>query len=322
MRIWAIVEARVNEQIQEAINKHDASQSKVKKWRNSWRSASPITKGSFILTAAIALATIAYALTAWRTLGAMRQISSDSSTQTQKLIDAAQQMKDAAWQFKGSAEGIDGNLGNAVAKLQGQVDQMKAQTSATEDAFYWEQRPWVAVQLPEVSPSAVGVRSSSLSSALVRPIVHNTGRTPALKWRVECQQFATRPSQEKVPDCDEIRRANTEEEINEDAREILKTQPTVTPDEARHRATSFIEQAEAERETPGAEGKTLVPDEIQELGFSGEIAPEDSNYHYLVGRIVYGDAIRPSVEHSTNFCLERFGGSHHWHLCDFGQTMN
>jgi hypothetical protein len=46
MRIRTIVEAYVNEKVQEAIAKYDASQNKTKKWRNSWRSASPITVAS------------------------------------------------------------------------------------------------------------------------------------------------------------------------------------------------------------------------------------------------------------------------------------
>ncbi len=128
------MEAYVNQQIQDAIHRYDESQSKIKRWRNSWRSASPLTKGTFFLTAVVTVATISYAIAAWRTLTVMRTIANDSATQTQKLIDAASQMKDAGWQFKGSAQGIDGNLANAVGKLQGQVDQMKQSAKAASDS--------------------------------------------------------------------------------------------------------------------------------------------------------------------------------------------
>lgn len=137
-----LVKAYIDKQIENAIKQHDESQAKGKRWRNSWRSASPITKGSFIMTTAIAGATIAYALIAWGQYCAMQRIASDNSNQTRELIDAANQMKNAAWNFKGSAQGIDGNIGNAVGKLQTQteqtgklVDESRRQEANTERQF-------------------------------------------------------------------------------------------------------------------------------------------------------------------------------------------
>jgi hypothetical protein len=57
MSVPPTVKAYVKEQIQKSLGKK-------KRWRNSWRSASPITKGSFLMTLGIAIATIAYAVIA------------------------------------------------------------------------------------------------------------------------------------------------------------------------------------------------------------------------------------------------------------------
>lgn len=117
-----LVKAYIDKHVENAIKQHEESQTNGNKWRNSWRSASPITKGSFIMTAAIAGATIAYALIAWGQLHAMRTIAGDNSKQTQELIGAATQMKNAGWVFSGAAQGINNAGWNAVGKLNAQAE--------------------------------------------------------------------------------------------------------------------------------------------------------------------------------------------------------
>lgn len=298
--IRSIVEACVDQQIQDAIKKYD--ESKKKKWRNSWRSASPITKGSFILTAFIAGATIAYAVTAWYTLGAMREISRESGAQTQKLLEAANQMKDAAWEFKGSAQAIDGNLGNAVAKLQGQVDQMQryaddadatvgtAQDSVkvARDATYLELRPWVGVRVVPVScPNAANTNCQALV-----PVAHNSGKTPALHWKPTC--FGKTDTEAKAElGCAEAGRLN-----GLDIESIMNTIPW--------------------------QGKTVVPDGDAEFGglmTSAKTGDQRFTNEYVLGVFTYHDALRSEVEHFTNYCVWRHGNGD-WQLCNFGQDMN
>jgi|CZKF01.1.fsa_nt_gi hypothetical protein len=179
----AFIKTYIDQQIQNAIKQHDESQPKIKKWRNSWRSASPITKAGVVLTFAVAIATIAYSLIAWRQLNAMQVISAGNAQQTQQLIEAANQIKVAAWEFKGSAQSINENVGNAVKTLQSQVEQMDASRrsadknsavsmQATIDNFHNEQRAWISAQ------PATGAPKENPPYKIQFPI-SNTGRTPA-----------------------------------------------------------------------------------------------------------------------------------------------
>lgn len=129
------VKAYIDNQVETAVKRHDESQSRGKKWRNSWRSASPITKGSFIMTAAIAVATIAYAIIAGCQLHTMRQIADDSSRQTQSLIGAATQIQNAGWTFSGAAQGINNAGWSAVGKLQEQANNFKESAEATQNSL-------------------------------------------------------------------------------------------------------------------------------------------------------------------------------------------
>jgi hypothetical protein len=171
-----LIKAYIDKHVQDAIKQHEDSQSKPKRWRNSWRSASPITKASLILSAFVAVSTIAYTAAAWRTLIVMRQISSDSTQQTDKLIDAASQIKSAAWYFKGSAQGIDGNLGNAVGKLQGQVDQVKRTADAANESLVTVQRAFV---FPTVVQSPAYTSDGKTQDGVqIQFVWQNTGSTP------------------------------------------------------------------------------------------------------------------------------------------------
>lgn len=191
-----LIKAYIDQQIQDAIKKQEEALPKKKKWRNSWRATSLITKASLFLSLAAVAATIAYTIAAWRTLVVMRQISTDSSAQTAQLIDAANQMKAAAWGFRGSAQGIDGNIGSAVGKLQLQVDQIKRSADAaktasdtakrqlalTEKQFEIAERPMVSVT-PQItkfewSEDSAGQTTLNLEYQI---IAVNTGPLPAME---------------------------------------------------------------------------------------------------------------------------------------------
>jgi hypothetical protein len=57
-----LLKTYIDQQIQKFSESDERS--RKKKWKNSWRSASPITKGTFILAAAVAVATVAYSFIA------------------------------------------------------------------------------------------------------------------------------------------------------------------------------------------------------------------------------------------------------------------
>jgi hypothetical protein len=169
-----LVKTYIDEQVKNAVKQHAEPSPKRKKWRNSWRAASPLTKASMMLAAGVAVATIGYTIAAWRTLKVMKEISKDSSAQTAQLIDAANQIKSAAWQFKGSTQGIDGNLGNAVVTLQTQADNSKKSLQASIDNFHLDQRAWVGINEiatpPQIHPGL------NLAPTI---FASNTGKTPA-----------------------------------------------------------------------------------------------------------------------------------------------
>jgi hypothetical protein len=82
-----LIKAYVDEQIQNVIP--ERPEAHKKKWKNAWRSASPITKGSFIMTAGIAVATIAYAIFAGWQLSTMSHTYTEIKSQTKAEQDAA-----------------------------------------------------------------------------------------------------------------------------------------------------------------------------------------------------------------------------------------
>jgi hypothetical protein len=86
------VKAYIDAEIEKA-REHEADTHK-KKWKNSWRAASPITKGSFYLTSGIAVATIAYAIIAGRQLAKM---SGQLETMNETYREIHRQTKASEW---------------------------------------------------------------------------------------------------------------------------------------------------------------------------------------------------------------------------------
>ena len=86
--IPAFIKAYVDQEIEKAKETEIAAQ-KNKKFRNSWRSASPITKGTFLLTAGIAIATIAYSIVAIFQLHAATGQLGEMKTTTKASREAA-----------------------------------------------------------------------------------------------------------------------------------------------------------------------------------------------------------------------------------------
>lgn len=181
----------VDQQIKQAIKQYDQSQTKRKKWRNSWRSASPITKAGLYVSAIAVVATMTLAFLAWRQLDAMKTIASSNTQQTQQLVEAANQMKTAAWTFSGASIGTNNAVWGAVGKLQLQADQVKRSASAalsasetakgalalSDKALRVSERPYVTIQNIRFDPPLdVGAEINRVKFG-----VRNDGRTPALE---------------------------------------------------------------------------------------------------------------------------------------------
>jgi hypothetical protein len=195
-----LVKAYIDKQVGNAIKQYDATQTKGKKWRNSWRSESPVTKGSFIMTAAIAVATIAYALIAWGQYCAMQKIATDNSKQAQELINAATQIKNAGWTFSGAAIGINNVGWNGVGKLQDQVNQLRVSMQQSQAFFNLQNRPWLFFIPGAVQPDLAS------KEVLLTSRVQNFGMTPVPSaWtRVHYEIGESIPKQFRFTDSDKI----------------------------------------------------------------------------------------------------------------------
>lgn len=138
----SLLETYIDEQIQNAIKQHYETEHKRKKFRNAWRSASPITKGSFYMTAGIAVATIVYAVVAvfqldamHSTLGVMKTSSDESSRQMWSAIDNMNWMaRSMDWSQKTTKRGIEASTQQSQMSLQASIDQ-----------FNLAQRPWIGI---------------------------------------------------------------------------------------------------------------------------------------------------------------------------------
>jgi ElaB/YqjD/DUF883 family membrane-anchored ribosome-binding protein len=324
------VKEYVDERIGDAIEQRDASHLKGKKWRNSWRSASPITKASFIITCAIAFATIVYASAAVWQLIEMRKIADESAGQTQQLVDAATQIKGAGWTFSGAAQGINNATWSAVGRLQSQVDQIKrsadaASSAATtaHDALYWEQRPWVGVEITQTMTP----HEAADATVSFHLIAKNTGRTPALYWKMVCFETAYFPeaqTQKAIPDCDGQHRLSEQRRLNLLIEQRKRIDPGISDEEISQIELDFRKHSEEQdaliAESEGA-GQTIVPTGYREIHIIKGRREDIVQFEYTLGRITYRDAINPLKEHVTNFCVMRFGDNP-FQLCEFGQDMN
>ena len=145
-----------------------------------WKQTALHNKAMVLSSVLMAFGTLFYTGAAIVQIYMFQQSTKQASDQADKLIAAASQIKTAAWQFKGSAQGIDGNVGNAVGKLQGQVDQIKRSATAAEnsvqatrDQIRLDQRAWV------------GSGDTAFTIAVGTPIkvvltLKNVGKTPAV----------------------------------------------------------------------------------------------------------------------------------------------
>ncbi|MBB5056906.1 hypothetical protein HDF16_001591 [Granulicella aggregans] len=101
-----LVKAYVDEKLKESNKNNDNAANKS--WKRSWRSTSPITKATLLLTAGVAFATIAYAFIAAYQLGEMRH-TNDLTREALKKAD--QNSVESSDQFQVQIHHYDDALG-------------------------------------------------------------------------------------------------------------------------------------------------------------------------------------------------------------------
>jgi hypothetical protein len=204
------------------------------------------------------------------------------------------------------------------------ADASQAAVQATKDAIYLEERPWVGV-VPTMSQCSG--RPAQPCQELV-PMVVNSGKTPALHLKVTCfDSIATEPAPKT---CGEISARRDNEMIHTLTQYELRSHPGEDPAAAQSIVADHVrrnsEMAKAFLVSEEGEGTTILP------GAGGAPLPrlENAQPHaitgpavnqYLLGAFTYHDPLRPKVEHTTQFCLWRHGGSD-WQICRYGQDMN
>jgi hypothetical protein len=169
-----LIKEYIDQQIQNS--KETDEPSKKKKWKNSWRSASPITKATFILASAVSIATVAYSIIAAFQLSEMKRTNS----LTQQALN-----------------GSEDTLNKTLAKLQGQIDEThslaghagdQATTahstlSVIQNQFRLDQRPYVLL----APTSRSGFDPSGHFFTDFFPV--NYGKTPSIKGMTDRKMF-------------------------------------------------------------------------------------------------------------------------------------
>ena len=214
-----LLKAYIDGQLQ---NLHNIEQdSRKKRWKHAWRSASPITKGTFILTTSVAVATIAYVVIAALQLCEMRH----TNQLTQSALQRADQSSlDSSKQFQVQLQRFDASLGQeqilasqaATQALQTTrlatdthdlADSGKAQSEATQkiainsasqlmtmnQTLEIDHRAWIRVVdiVPEYSLT-LDVGSAQLNFAVN---YLNMGNLPASNVLLKADMIAQKPNE-------------------------------------------------------------------------------------------------------------------------------
>jgi hypothetical protein len=124
----------------------------------------------------VAASTVAYTIVAGCQLRAMKQISEDNARQTDKLIDAATQIKNAGWVFSGAAQGINNAGWNAVGRLQDQANQVERSADAARSAAKTASE---TLQVSERAYVVIGKPTLTLDKREFDFPIVNVGRNPS-----------------------------------------------------------------------------------------------------------------------------------------------
>ena len=134
---------------------------KERKWRNSWRSASPITKGSFVIAAAVGCATIAYAFIAYFQLGTMdgtlAEMKRSGTQSTQQMWSGIGNInwlaRSADWSQKVAKKQAEERSGKCKKQTAAQVRTATAAKNAAQTAsetLHISQRAYISVGAPNI----------------------------------------------------------------------------------------------------------------------------------------------------------------------------
>lgn len=296
-----LVKAYIDKQVEHAVKQHTEAESKAKKFRNSWRAASPITKGSFYMTAGIAAATIAYAITAIFQLIAMHSTLKTMKTSSD---ESSQQI----WSAIGNMNWLARSADLSQKSTQESVDDNRK--AAAED-----RRPWIGFE--GVTCSECTVRSGLENTKTLQylrmrqlyGVLVNSGKTPAFGLKVNSTNVI-RMKSDPIP---------TIESLNAEGKKQIEVFKKM------HVDTSDLTQKSS---------GVMAPNSRRNLIFFGDGAVEYGREFtgdrtkwkviYLIGRITYWGEDR-RTKHTTSFCMvsENWSnGISGFNFCPTGNDMN
>jgi hypothetical protein len=301
--------------------------SEKQSWLLRFRKSPAHTQANIVCTAIIALATVVYTCVAGFQLGVMRGTLSEmkrsgeqSTNQMWAAIDNVNWLaRSADWSQKVAQQ----QASATVAEMQKQtIAQQSAaiasqnSVKATRDAMYAEQRPWVGIE--QVSPASLppNILSSKSPSTTVIIVAHNTGRTPAIRWRMECCEAVDQDGFDPIPPDYDTLHKDVGRGFTPQLRESIRSHPERAE---RLRETWRENQASAHAYIARRDQETIIPNGYHTLDIT-TTRPNDHRRHFQIGKLVHFDTIDPAQEHVTNFCLWQLGNSPIM-VCTFGQDM-
>jgi len=181
-----------------------------------------------------------------------------------------------------------------------------------------DQRAWVGVVGVNTDGGVATYEDFSVKGATL--VIHNSGKTPALKIRIECCMFTNRLWTDPIPDYDaevkatEESRAAGRKKSRERMEEQIRQHPEMR-DMMIARDKEFWDRYDSSLRTMFHQGGVLAPTVATPIGIIPSMKWGTRNEQklpitiYVLGKIVYRDVSSDTAEHTTKFCLMREVGT-------------
>jgi ElaB/YqjD/DUF883 family membrane-anchored ribosome-binding protein len=305
-------------------------------WGDPYRpKTNVVEKMTVLLTLVIA----AVSILQWRIYRQQTRIMESAGPQTEQLIKsakinagAAKQIADASERNATAAEGFATSAGHIKDGIDHAVDKLAAAAAASQqsagaaheavsiarDAMYLEQRPWVGIGIAKASlPANAIVTEQGIQASTVVFVAHNTGRTPAIRFRMQCCESTDQDPAYPVPDYDALY-ADIDKHFSDNLRRIIREHPEQGPG-----AKQWFAERRTEEEADAARNEQAViePNGTRTLSSLTRTFADDHLFHYTLGEFLYWDVLEPQNMHLTKFCIVQLGSGPPG-LCSAGQGMN
>ncbi len=237
--------------------------------------------------------------------------------QTGILNQQAQQAARDAIEASNKVERQLGILQQQVSAARDSVRATQKQTEAAAAAMQIDQRAWLG--LAGVDTEGGAETKDTFRVQGVSIMLHNSGKTPALKVRIECCMLTTRVWTDPIPDYDsefkasEESRATRRRESRERIEEMTRQHPEMR-EQLLARDKEFWDSYESEMKSMYHQGGVIAPRVGTRFGVATSIQwgtrtnQQEPKTIYILGKVGYRDVFPGTPERSTKFCLLRTNG--------------